>query len=102
MLSAFAAGRGRVVRLALYVGRRFRADGAFNMASSLSYTSLLSLVPLLAIGLAVLAAFPVFDAIRDDLQATLFRYVVPEVGEQVQRGQPRVFLEQWPECTHQP
>jgi membrane protein len=73
------------MRLALYVGRRFRADGAFNMASSLSYTSLLSLVPLLAIGLAVLAAFPVFDAVRDDLQATLFRYVVPEVGEQVQR-----------------
>ncbi|PKU26078.1 YihY family inner membrane protein [Telmatospirillum siberiense] len=84
MIATFSMKGGRYVRLALYVGRRFRADGAFDMASSLAYTSLLSLVPLLAIGLAVLAAFPVFDAVRDNLQATLFRYVVPSVGEQVQ------------------
>jgi len=70
--------------LATLVLARFRDDGAFNMASSLSYTTLLSLVPLLAIGLAVLAAFPVFDGMRDTLQATIFRYVVPDVGEQVQ------------------
>ncbi|MDR3441183.1 YihY family inner membrane protein [Telmatospirillum sp.] len=74
----------RLAALAIYVQRRFRSDGAFDMASSLSYTSLLSLVPLLAIALAVLAAFPVFDSARDSLQATIFRYVVPEVGEQVQ------------------
>lgn len=84
MISAFAAKSGRLTGLAVYVGRRFRVDGAFNMASSLSYTSLLSLVPLLAIALAILAAFPVFDAVRGDLQETLFRYVVPEVGEQLQ------------------
>ncbi len=74
----------RLAGLAVYVQKRFRADGAFDMASSLSYTSLLSLVPLMAIALAILAAFPVFDGVRDTLQATLFRYVVPEVGEQVQ------------------
>ncbi len=85
MISTFTATYGRLARLALYVERRFQGDGAFNMASSLSYTSLLSLVPLLAIGLAILAAFPVFDTVRDELQATLFRYVVPEVGAQVQR-----------------
>lgn len=71
--------------LALYVARRFRADGALDKASSLSYTSLLSLVPLLAIALAMLAAFPVFDSVRDQLQAVLFKNFVPEVGSQVQR-----------------
>ncbi|MTJ79823.1 MAG: YihY family inner membrane protein [Telmatospirillum sp.] len=78
-------GIRRLAALAVYVGRRFDADGAFNTASSLSYTSLLSLVPLLAIGLAILAAFPAFDNVRDSLQATVFRYVVPEVGLQLLR-----------------
>ena len=40
----------------VFLARRFAADDAFNMASSLSYTSLLSLVPLFAIGLAMLIA----------------------------------------------
>jgi len=71
--------------LALYVARRFRADGALDKASSLSYTSLLSLVPLMAIALAMLAAFPVFDSVRVQLQGVLFKNFVPEVGEQVQR-----------------
>lgn len=71
--------------LALYIAKRFRADGALDKASSLSYTSLLSLVPLLAIALAILAAFPVFDPVRGQLQAALFKNFVPEVGEQVQR-----------------
>lgn len=71
--------------LGLYVARRFRADGALDKASSLSYTSLLSLVPLLAIALAMLTAFPVFDSVRGQLQDALFRNFVPEVGEQIQR-----------------
>ncbi len=70
--------------MAVYVGKRFYTGGAFNMASSLSYTSLLSLVPLLAIGLALLAAFPAFDDIRQELQAAAFRYFVPQIGQQVQ------------------
>ncbi len=74
----------RGVDFALHIERRFRTDGALNMASSLSYTSLLSLVPLLAIGLAVLAAFPAFDGVRTQLQATVFRSFVPQVGEQLQ------------------
>ncbi len=75
----------RLGGLAAYVEKRFRTDGALNMASSLSYTSLLSLVPLLAIGLAILAAFPAFNHVREQLQATVFRYFVPQVGEQVEQ-----------------
>jgi len=67
-----------------YVVRRYWCDEALNLASSLSYTSLLSMVPLLAIGLALLAAFPGFETLRRDLLAALFRNLVPEVGAQVQ------------------
>src|SRR4051812_10841038 len=43
-----------------YVLARFNADGCTGVAGSLSYTSLLAIVPLLAIGLAMFAAFPSF------------------------------------------
>ncbi|MBC7905850.1 MAG: YihY family inner membrane protein [Rhodospirillaceae bacterium] len=67
-----------------YVAGRFNKDRAASMAASLSYTSLLSLVPLLAIALAMLAAFPVFDSIRKDLMTMAFQNFVPSVGSVVQ------------------
>lgn len=83
---ALARGARRPAWLGLpaYVLRRFQGDDALNMASSLSYTSLLSLVPLLAIALAMLAAFPVFSDVRQQLQEALFAYLVPETGQQMQ------------------
>ncbi|OIQ94475.1 ribonuclease BN/unknown domain fusion protein [mine drainage metagenome] len=75
----------RWLDLGLYVGRRFKADRALDRASSLSYATLLSLVPLLAIALAMLAAFPVFDGVRGQLESLVFHNFVPEVGEQVDR-----------------
>ena len=71
--------------LARYVARRFQRDGASRVAASLSYTSLLSLVPLMAIALAMLAAFPVFDDIRAQIQGWVFQNFVPAVGEVVQK-----------------
>ena len=85
MVRSLQAKIVRLGRLGLYAGRRFHADAALDMASSLAYTSLLSLVPLLAIGLAVLAAFPVFDSVREQLQVVIFQYFVPQVGEQVRQ-----------------
>ncbi len=68
----------------VYVGRRYWRDEALDLASSLAYTSLLSTVPLLAIGLGILAAFPGFETLRHDLLEAVFRDLVPEVGGQVQ------------------
>lgn len=67
-----------------YVGERFAKDGGANMAASLSYTSLLSLVPLMAIALAMLAAFPVFNGVRETLVGWAFQNFVPAVGQVVQ------------------
>ena len=77
----------RAKRLGSFVGyvyQRFQKDGALGIAGSLSYTSLLSLVPLLAIALAMLAAFPVFDGIRQQLVGMAFQNFVPAVGTVIQ------------------
>lgn len=63
---------------------RFVADGCLTAAGALSYTTLVSLVPLTAIALAVLSAFPIFADIRDQLLETLFKNFVPEVGAEVE------------------
>lgn len=68
-----------------YVFDRFTRDSGLSMASALAYTTLLALVPMLAIGLAMLAAFPVFHDARQRLQEFAFTNFVPEVGDQVQQ-----------------
>ncbi|MBF0394102.1 MAG: YihY family inner membrane protein [Alphaproteobacteria bacterium] len=102
MMAVFAKGRAALSRIgepmaelrrfAPYVLRRFGHDDVMSMASALSYTSLLAMVPLLAIALAMLTAFPVFDPVRDQLQALVFQYFVPAVGEAV-RSQISGFVE---------
>ena len=67
-----------------FAARRGRDDGVSRMAGSLAFTSLLSLVPLFAIALAMLAAFPAFDSVRQDLVAWAFRTFAPSIGEVVQ------------------
>jgi membrane protein len=54
-----------------------------RVAASLSYTSLLALVPLLAIGLAMLAAFPMLEDMRGRLMDTLFEVLLPYAGEDI-------------------
>jgi membrane protein len=70
----------------LRLERRFTGDDALNRAAALSYTTLLSLVPLLAIGLAILAAFPAFETARIQLRRFMIGNLVPEVGEQVRQS----------------
>jgi len=70
----------------LYVVRRFVRDRCSQVAGSLAFTSLLALVPLLAVGLAMISAFPVFEQIRDKLQYGIFRILVPDVGDTVEQN----------------
>ena len=64
--------------------RRFKTDASPQAASSLTYTTLLSLVPLLAIAFAIFAAFPAFKDAREQLEATVFTNLVPGVGGDIQ------------------
>jgi membrane protein len=74
----------RVRRLAAHVWRHFGEDRLFDEAASLSYTSLLSMVPLLAVVFGVASIFPVFQQWSEQLQAFVFSNFVPDSGDQIQ------------------
>ena len=74
----------RVKRLAAHVWRHFGEDRLFDEAASLSYTSLLSMVPLLAVVFGVASAFPVFQQWSEQLQTFVFSNFVPASGDQIQ------------------
>ena len=70
-----------------YVFKRFGKDNGTRVAASLSYSSLLAIVPMMTIALALLSAFPGFEDSRGELQATLFNNLLPsaeiEISEQL-------------------
>ena len=80
--AAARARRGlrRFARFAFHVLRRYQEDGCLAAAGALSYTTLVSLVPLLAISLAVLSAFPIFDTLRGEVLGFVFKAFVPRIG----------------------
>jgi membrane protein len=66
------------------VWQRFNLHGARQHAVSLTYTTLLSLVPLLTIILAVLAAFPIADRMGLLIQDFVFENFIPTAGDVIQ------------------
>jgi len=67
-----------------YLGGHFVEDNCTRTAAALSYTTLLSLVPLLAVVFSILAFFPVFAPLIDDIQGYIFSNFVPASNEQLQ------------------
>src|SRR6185295_13947860 len=57
---------------------RFREERATQTAGSLTYTTLLSLVPLLTVALGISSAFPVFDQWTGALQLFVLENVLPD------------------------
>jgi len=78
--SPLAAFGRRVRRFLAALAHRFFEDRGIQTAGSLTFTTLLSLVPLLTVALSLATAFPVFR----DATATLQNYVIhnflPEAG----------------------
>ena len=74
----------RAKRLANYVWKHFQEDRCLEEAASLSYTSLLAMVPLLAVIFGVVAAFPVFGDVSEKLKAFIFANFLPATGEQIE------------------
>lgn len=72
-----------IANYVMYAVRRFYADQGAQSAAALTYTTLLAIVPLLAIAFAIFSAFPAFEAIQDRFEAMLFENLVPEVGLEV-------------------
>ncbi len=74
----------RASTLVAYVVRRFSRDSCPSVASALSYTSLLAMVPMMAIGLAMFAAFPAFSGMRDDMIRAVLENTAPSLAMMVE------------------
>ena len=62
------------------VYRRFKEERCFQLCGSLTFTTLLALVPLITIMLTVVTAFPVFDDIVETLRSFVTSNLVPEAS----------------------
>src|SRR3546814_2893372 len=71
--SGTKASAGSGLRFLVYVLRRYFADAGTQRAAALTYTSLLAVVPLLAVSFAIFAAFPAFDEVKATAQNFVFR-----------------------------
>ncbi len=69
---------------AVTLRERFREDRLGVTASSLTFTTTISLVPLFTVALAVFSAFPMFDRLQKNLQQWLVTSLVPgDIARQV-------------------
>ena len=66
-----------------FLSKRAKNDTIFRVAASLSYTSLIAIVPLFAIGLAIFSAFPVFNSVRGQIEDFLLKNFVPTIEQEV-------------------
>ncbi len=60
--------------------RRLTGVGLARTAASLSYTTLLGLVPLFTVAFAYVARFPMFESSQEALESFLLRYFLPGSG----------------------
>ena len=67
-----------------YLFGRFKEDRIIFYSGYLSYVTLLSMVPLLAVTFSAFSLFPVFQEWRGELEAFVFKNFVPTLGEAIQ------------------
>ena len=66
-----------------FVATRFVQDRCAQIASSLTFTTLLSLVPLITIALTLFSAFPVFDDFSVQIKSYLLNNLMPETSGKI-------------------
>lgn len=79
-----------------YVSRQFLKDNCFESASALTYTTLLSIVPLLAVSVFVIKGIPFFQDLWAEAQQFIFSHFIPAKGREVQ-----VYLQEFIKNTGQ-
>jgi len=76
----------KIGNFARHLLKRFIDDRCFESAGSLSYTSILAVVPFAAVVFAVLAAFPIFDQWTQNLVDFMFDNFVPSVADNLEQS----------------
>src|SRR5687768_657710 len=64
-----------------YFFRQFYDQRGLQIASSLAYTTLLALVPLVTVMFTVLRGLPIFENVGSTIQIYIFNNFVPAFGE---------------------
>lgn len=72
--------------IARHMLRRFNAYHCLTSAGSLSFTALLAIVPLAAIGFAILAAFPAFGGADAAITDFVLKYFTPGANAAIQES----------------
>ena len=62
------------------VYRRFKEERCFQLCGSLTFTSMLAMVPLVTIMLTVMTAFPVFDSLIEVLKSFVANNFMPQAS----------------------
>jgi membrane protein len=75
----------RLLEFFLALARRLREDRGFETAGSLTFTTLLALVPLIAVALALSTAFPGFEHAMEALGRYVSGQLLPEGSARVTR-----------------
>ncbi|HEU0234528.1 MAG TPA: YihY family inner membrane protein [Gallionella sp.] len=76
-----------------FVTVRFNQDRCIQIAASLTFTTLLSLVPLLTIALAMFSAFPVFEDFSSQIKTYLINNLMPDMAGKIITQYMRQFTE---------
>lgn len=69
-----------LVHFVRYVTAKFKQDKCTQMAASLTFDTLLSLVPLITIALTLFSAFPLLDDFSQEIKRFLLTNMLPETG----------------------
>lgn len=72
-----------LLEFCLALARRFRDDRGIQTAGSLTFTTLLALVPLVTVALAMSTAFPVFEQAMEALGRYVSGQLLPEGGARI-------------------
>ncbi|WP_078120782.1 virulence factor BrkB family protein [Thiosocius teredinicola] len=82
---SLARALSRLREFLILVAEHFVSHGGPRNASALTYTTLLSLVPLMTVSFAIFSAFPVADKVNELIQGFVFENFVPTSGVQLQQ-----------------
>ena len=75
----------RLDALVRLTAHRFQEDHGLQVASSLTFTTLLSLVPVITVAAVLLSAFPVFHGLAGVIQNWVFNNMMPESVDAFQK-----------------
>jgi membrane protein len=83
-LTTFQVDLDRLKRLARFVATRSAEDRVPQVAGSLTFTTVLSLVPLATVAFALFTAFPIFASFQQSLQGFLADHLMPpQINSQI-------------------